>query len=107
MTGNILQDVYRMQELMHLNSMFIFCLPILKKAEMKMKRYILILFRKSEKFITIPFSLKIGYYFSSLAQTALKLSETGIAGLTLFNRPYNPDIDIDTSSGKCIKYVQQ
>ena len=48
------------------------------------------------KFITIPFSLKIGYYFSSLAQTALKLSESGISGLTLFNRPYNPDIDIDT-----------
>lgn len=49
-----------------------------------------------KKYITIPFSLKIGYYFSSLARTALKLSETGIAGLTLFNRPYNPDIDIDT-----------
>jgi dihydroorotate dehydrogenase (fumarate) len=48
-----------------------------------------------KKYITIPVSLKIGYYFSSLAQTALKLSETGIAGLTLFNRPYNPDIDID------------
>lgn len=48
-----------------------------------------------KKFITIPFSLKVGYYFSSLAQTALKLSETGIAGLTLFNRPYNPDIDIE------------
>jgi dihydroorotate dehydrogenase (fumarate) len=49
-----------------------------------------------KKYITIPFSLKIGYYFSSLARTALKLSETGIAGLTLFNRPYNPDIDIRT-----------
>jgi len=47
------------------------------------------------KYVTIPVSLKIGFYFSSLAQTALKLSETGIAGLTLFNRPYNPDIDID------------
>jgi dihydroorotate dehydrogenase (fumarate) len=46
------------------------------------------------QFVTIPVSLKIGYYFSSLAQTTLKLSETGIAGLTLFNRPYNPDIDI-------------
>ena len=31
-----------------------------------------------KKFITIPISLKIGYYFSSLAQTAMKLSETGI-----------------------------
>jgi dihydroorotate dehydrogenase (fumarate) len=52
--------------------------------------------KEVKKYITIPFSLKIGYYFSSLAQTALKLSETGIAGLTLFNRPYNPDIDIKT-----------
>jgi dihydroorotate dehydrogenase (fumarate) len=51
--------------------------------------------REVRKFITIPVSLKIGYYFSSLSHTALKLSETGIAGLTLFNRPYNPDIDID------------
>jgi dihydroorotate dehydrogenase (fumarate) len=48
-----------------------------------------------QKYITIPVSLKTGYYFSSLAQTLQKLSETGISGLTLFNRPYNPDIDID------------
>jgi dihydroorotate dehydrogenase (fumarate) len=51
--------------------------------------------REVKKFVTIPISLKIGYYFSSLSHTALKLSETGIAGLTLFNRPYNPDIDIE------------
>jgi dihydroorotate dehydrogenase (fumarate) len=51
--------------------------------------------REVRKFITIPISLKIGYYFSALANTALKLSESGIAGLTLFNRPYNPDIDIE------------
>jgi dihydroorotate dehydrogenase (fumarate) len=50
--------------------------------------------REVRKFVTIPVSLKIGFYFSSLAQTALRLSESGIAGLTLFNRPYNPDIDI-------------
>jgi dihydroorotate dehydrogenase (fumarate) len=47
------------------------------------------------KYISIPLSLKIGFYFSSLAMTAMKLSETGISGLTLFNRPYNPDIDTD------------
>ena len=51
--------------------------------------------REVKKFISIPISLKIGYYLSGLSQTALKLSETGIAGLTLFNRPYNPDIDIE------------
>lgn len=49
-----------------------------------------------KKFVTIPVALKIGYYFSSLAGIAKKLSDTGIAGLTLFNRPYNPDIDINT-----------
>jgi dihydroorotate dehydrogenase (fumarate) len=52
--------------------------------------------REVKKYVTIPVSLKIGYYFSSLSHTALKLSESGIAGLTLFNRPYNPDIDIDS-----------
>jgi dihydroorotate dehydrogenase (fumarate) len=51
--------------------------------------------KEVRKFITIPISLKTGYYFSGLAQTALKLSESGISGLTLFNRPYNPDIDIE------------
>lgn len=48
-----------------------------------------------KKFATIPVAIKTGYYFSSLARTLYDLSNTGIAGLTLFNRPYNPDIDID------------
>lgn len=47
------------------------------------------------KQVTIPVALKTGYYFSSLARTLVELSGTGIAGLTLFNRPYNPDIDIE------------
>jgi dihydroorotate dehydrogenase (fumarate) len=51
--------------------------------------------REVLKYVTIPVSLKIGFYFSSLARTLLKLSKTGISGLTLFNRPYNPDIDIE------------
>ncbi|MBA4321959.1 MAG: diguanylate cyclase, partial [Odoribacter sp.] len=51
--------------------------------------------KEVRKYITIPVSLKTGYYFSSVAQTLLRLSETGISGLTLFNRPYNPDIDIE------------
>ncbi len=51
--------------------------------------------REVLKYVTIPVSVKTGYYFSNLAGTLQKLSETGISGLTLFNRPYNPDIDID------------
>jgi dihydroorotate dehydrogenase (fumarate) len=47
------------------------------------------------KQVSIPVSLKISHYFSSLANTALKLSWTGIKGMVLFNRFYSPDIDID------------
>ncbi|HZY26003.1 MAG TPA: dihydroorotate dehydrogenase-like protein [Bacteroidales bacterium] len=46
-------------------------------------------------YVNIPVSVKIGYYFSSLSKSIKKLSQTGIKGLVLFNRPYNTDIDID------------
>lgn len=45
--------------------------------------------------ISIPIALKISYHFSGLAQTVKKLSWTGVKGLVLFNRFFNPDIDID------------
>jgi dihydroorotate dehydrogenase (fumarate) len=47
------------------------------------------------KQVKIPVSLKIGYYFSGLATSAIDLSKTGISGLVLFNRPFHPDIDIN------------
>jgi len=47
------------------------------------------------KEVTIPVALKISYYFSGMAKTALKLSWTGIKGMVLFNRFFSPDIDID------------
>jgi len=47
------------------------------------------------KQVTIPVALKISYYFSGMAKTALKLSWTGIKGMVLFNRFFSPDIDID------------
>lgn len=49
-----------------------------------------------KKYVTIPVSLKIGYYFSGLGQKVIELSKTGIAALVLFNRPYSPDIDLET-----------
>jgi dihydroorotate dehydrogenase (fumarate) len=47
------------------------------------------------KEVTIPVSIKISYYFSGFAKTALKLSWTGIKGMVLFNRFFSPDINID------------
>ncbi|MEI7595890.1 MAG: dihydroorotate dehydrogenase-like protein [Bacteroidota bacterium] len=50
---------------------------------------------KVKNFVKIPYSIKLGYYFSALAPSIIKLSESGVKGLVLFNRPYNPDIDIE------------
>ncbi len=48
-----------------------------------------------KKEISIPISLKISSYFSGLAEMVKKLSWTGVQGIVLFNRFFNPDIDID------------
>ncbi|CAB1080316.1 Putative dihydropyrimidine dehydrogenase [NADP+], similar to dihydroorotate dehydrogenase [Olavius algarvensis Delta 1 endosymbiont] len=65
-----------------------------RTTEEKEKAYFQII-EKVQKEITIPIALKISYYFSNLGPMIQKLSETGIAGLVLFNRFYSPDIDID------------
>jgi len=45
--------------------------------------------------VTIPVLLKISYYASNLGQMIQKLSETGIKGITLFNRFYSPDFNLE------------
>ena len=50
---------------------------------------------KIKREVTIPIALKISYYFTNLGSMIQKLSETGISALVLFNRFYQPDIDID------------
>jgi dihydroorotate dehydrogenase (fumarate) len=65
-----------------------------RTTEEKEKAYFQII-DKVQKEVTIPIALKISYYFSNLGPMIQKLSETGVAGLVLFNRFYSPDIDID------------
>ncbi len=50
---------------------------------------------KVKKETKLPISVKLSYHFSSLASTLEKLSWTGIKSLTLFNRFFSPDIDIN------------
>ncbi|WP_026475511.1 dihydroorotate dehydrogenase-like protein [Alkaliflexus imshenetskii] len=45
--------------------------------------------------VTIPVSMKLGLYFSSLVAVVNKLSVSGAKGVVLFNRFYEPDIDIN------------
>ncbi len=45
--------------------------------------------------ISIPLAVKIGPYFSSLGNLGVRLVEAGADGLVLFNRFYQPDIDLE------------
>lgn len=44
--------------------------------------------------ITIPFAVKLSPFYSSVANFAFSLEELGVEGMVLFNRFYQPDIDI-------------
>jgi dihydroorotate dehydrogenase (fumarate) len=46
--------------------------------------------------VTLPVAMKLSPYFSSLPNMARRLAECGANGLVLFNRFYQPDIDLDT-----------
>ena len=48
------------------------------------------------EYTNLPISIKIGYYFSSLGKKLIEISKSGISGMVLFNRPYSPDINLDT-----------
>ncbi len=51
--------------------------------------------RAVKKSVTIPVAMKMSPYFSSFANMAKRLDEAGADALVLFNRFYQPDIDLD------------
>jgi dihydroorotate dehydrogenase (fumarate) len=48
-----------------------------------------------KKAVNIPVAMKLSPYFSSLANLAQQLTEAGASSLVLFNRFYQPDLDIE------------
>lgn len=46
--------------------------------------------------VTIPLAVKLSPFFSNLAHTAKRLDDAGADALVLFNRFYQPDIDLET-----------
>ncbi len=46
--------------------------------------------------ISIPVTMKLSSQFSSIANMILKLQQAGAQGVSLFNRFYQPDIDLET-----------
>jgi dihydroorotate dehydrogenase (fumarate) len=75
----------------------IFVLPsdFRRKAEENEETYFNII-SEVKRQVKIPVIVKLSYYFSNLAAFLKKISYSGIDGLVLFNRFYNPDIDIET-----------
>jgi len=59
------------------------------------QRHIDILCRVKDA-VTIPVAVKLGPYFSSVGEIALRLDQAGADGLVLFNRFLQPDIDPET-----------
>ncbi len=51
--------------------------------------------RGVKRAVTIPVAVKLSPFFSSLPNLARSLDEAGADGLVLFNRFYQPDIDVE------------
>jgi dihydroorotate dehydrogenase (fumarate) len=49
-----------------------------------------------KKSVTIPVALKLSPFFTSLSSMAKKFDHIGVDGLVLFNRFYQPDIDLES-----------
>jgi len=48
-----------------------------------------------KEYVSIPVAMKLSPYFSSTANMMMRLDEAGADGLVLFNRFYQPDIDLE------------
>jgi dihydroorotate dehydrogenase (fumarate) len=59
------------------------------------QRYVDVLGRVKDA-VTVPVAVKLGPYFSSTGELALRLAEAGADALVLFNRFMQPDIDTET-----------
>ena len=77
---------------LELNIYFIAADTSVSGAEVE-RRYLHIV-RAVRSAVTIPLAVKLSPYFSSLGHMALAMQEAGADALVLFNRFYQPDIDL-------------
>ncbi len=67
-----------------------------KKDEHKYMEAATNIINEIKKKITIPFTMKLSPYSDNLAHDLQRISRTDVSGLILFNRSFNPDIDIES-----------
>lgn len=63
------------------------------------RRYVDVL-REVRKTVKLPVAVKLSPFFSSIPAVAARLVQEGAQGLVLFNRFYQPDIDLDELEAK-------
>ena len=68
--------------------------PSMSSAEVEARYVELVEAVKAE--ITVPLAVKLGPWFTALGNLAVRLQQAGADGLVLFNRLYQPDIDLDS-----------
>jgi dihydroorotate dehydrogenase (fumarate) len=68
--------------------------PVVSAAALESEQFGLVALLADE--LTVPLSVKISPYYTSLASFVLQLEEAGAAGVVMFNRFYQPDLDLET-----------
>lgn len=79
---------------LELNIYYVAAHPNLTSAEVEQRYIDLVAAVRSS--VEIPLAVKVGPFFSSMANMARRLVEAGADGLVLFNRFLQPDIDLET-----------
>jgi dihydroorotate dehydrogenase (fumarate) len=74
----------------------IFYVPVNRReASDTIERVYLDVLEKVKRVVSIPVSVKIGLYHSNIVGMVDKLKANGAKGVVMFNRFYEPDIDLD------------
>ena len=68
--------------------------PYLNSAELEQNQIDLV--KQLKKKLHIPLAVKLSPHYSAFANFAQRMAEAGADGLVLFNRFYQPDLDIET-----------
>lgn len=67
-----------------------------KVTSQQVEQRYLDVFNSIKKHIKIPVAMKLSHQFSAIIPLVKKLEQNGVAGVSLFNRFYQPDIDLET-----------
>ena len=66
------------------------------RSAMSIETYLRDLVVELKRVVRVPIALKLSPYYTSLGNFARRLDDAGVNGLILFNRFYQPDINLDT-----------